>query len=256
MWKSTHIRYNSNDIYRHTENGLWLWKSISDSKWKISTNLFERIDIDGNEYIPQLDIGFDWYDVIYRWGNVYNWKDSTYWIISSGAVGSVSLGESYWRKSGASREGTYSGVGGASGTSKTLSYKTVVGWESSSFYGEYNAIGGETGEKYVGWKRVQGDNGLGYLIQNVQEANSEYIFIGDKNIWFDGADWVISDKVNVKDPLIGYWKSSTVLGAYNLVYTGEPPNPSPSTYTITFVDYVEGESFIDNIVGEIGIFFQ
>jgi hypothetical protein len=84
--------------------------------------------------------------------------------------------------------------------------REINGWKSpnpDSFLGEYTAVGAETGTKTIGWKVLSGDGGMGDLTQKNNLLNGEYIFEGNKIVWFDGADWILSSGKGSK-PSSGY----------------------------------------------------
>ncbi len=260
MWNPTFLEVATitEIIYYNEDESLWLWKDPTSGKWTISATLLAILDVDGSDYTSDYrTLNSEFY---YERLQKFVWKNSSRWRFTN-ALGFEDVDDAFWWESpSANINGTYQPEGTATGT-KTVAIKTINGWEADNLFDEYDAIagGGASGKKYVGWKRLSGNEGLGNLDQSDRQQNSQYIFLGSKNLWYDGSNWIINNTIGTKDATVGYWQGGTPPNsngspvAYNRVYTGDTP-PSPSSYTVSFDSFIAGDSTSDAIQGQIAVF--
>jgi len=288
MWKRTFLELKLtkvsgtvyNNIYRNDEQNLWLFKPVGGSKWFMAPTLGTDILVDGVLFTRNHQTINNTNFFVNTAQTQFLWKGDLGWTLTQ-FPGSGWMewwatqmnppryqGNYFWVKEGGI-DGTYQArgsirgetFGGFEGTPKTVTTKTLEGWESSTFFGEYSPIagGGQSGTKYVGWKKVTGNNGLGDLIATIKELNGEKVYDGDKKLWYDGANWIISNIAGTKDSAAGYWQGgapptpSATTTVYTLVYTGDPPNPTPASYTLTWEDYVENNQRSEEYIGQVAV---
>jgi len=284
MWKPTFLAISTitETIYYDSDNSLWLWKDPTSGNWTISATLLPQLDVDGDLYVIT---DYRTYEgqLYYRYSVMSLWSYDSKWAISERfegtseywywnddddhSAGGGYAGDAWWSNGikvgsylarGAGRGHTQ---GGYEGTPKVVTVPIINGWESATKFNEYDAIagGGASGKKYVGWKKLTGDNGLADLTATDTIYNGEYVFIGDKILWYDGANWIINSTLGIKNSTVGYWQGGTppipsaTTTVYTLVYTGDPPDPTPPTYTLTFDSYVEGNATSEEIQGQVAV---
>lgn len=275
MWLSTNRVVFSDTIgdvdsvpYCDPVSGLYVWHSILDSKYYISSQIGHSYSASGywsallkpsyframSNYIYfSGDIGggtfiylFKAYDTPGYW-YIGSYLDAG---ISEWQVGTIYYGDIFF-SNGTSNftTGAYAGGGTLKNSSPvpsvTLTVNGIDGWESSTLYGEYTPVAGSSvsGNKYVGWNRYLMDNGKGYFRQKNIKINEKYKIQSETTsseilYWDTSSSWLFGED----DPSIGYWANSGANpeGSYSLIYTGPDPRPTPETYTVSFDSYVEG----------------
>jgi hypothetical protein len=294
MWKETLLEFPgiTETILYNDDQGLYLWYDDSSAKYYISENLLFPLDVDGTLYYPtgKFFNGQPYYKASI---SSYLWYADGLGYVITRVVGSAFV--EWWSQNGLpiEEEGEYRGdvwysngsligtyqargilrgetEGGYEGTPKTVTQGDVVGWESNTLAGIYTASGGETGEKYVGWKRLTANEDLETFIQIPRQVNDKYIFqsaIDDNGykfdgkafLWYDGANWIINNTPGTKDPEKGYWQGgipptpSSGPVSYSLVYTGSGTPPTPATYQLDFAEYMERNNGSIELYGQVAL---
>ena len=273
MWLSTNRAVFSDTIgdvdsvpYCDPVTGLYVWHSVLDSKYYISSQVGHSYTSSGYMSVTFVPSYFKTMsDYIYFYGDAggYYWylfkggiPESSLWYISyylDGGISEWQVGSTYYGDNFFSAAtfgpGTYTGRGllKNSGPVPTVTTaKAIVdGWESTTLYGTYTPVAGSsvTGNKYVGWSRYLMDGSKGYFRQKNTKINGKYEIQSETSssellYWDTSSSWLFGEK----DSLIGYWANSTTdpAGSYSLVYTGPDPRPTPETYSVSFDSYVEG----------------
>jgi hypothetical protein len=233
-----------NKVPWRCSDGKYLFYDSNDSKWYISATFGKILQISGSDCTTK------WYNYngkkYYQQGSLYLWYSGSQYIINNYLGYGTETTNSYWYRS--SKTGTYAAGGVATGT-KTVAWKTVVGWERSNVspFGEYTAIGGETGTKFVGLRQLTG-SGITYTEQLTQyNSNDVYVGTNNKRLWYSNTyKYVISSAEGATSG--DWWKNSELEGNY--AYQGD--NHLSNITIAKVAGYTEGSNKKTRYMTEVG----
>ncbi len=255
--------------YDPAEN-LFLWKSGKTNKYYISAILGHQVKFanywDTHPFTPKFNYALPYFQSTYTDSTLY--KNGRWIFQCQGLLGFGTeeyqgesdnwLGDQFYRSLTTTELiGTFEG-GGQYHENADIECELVEvsGWESDSFLGEYTAVpgGGQSDTKTVGWKVLTGNNSLGDLTQLSDKKYDKYTYDGNKKLWWNGTDWIISDSVGSASKSAGYWKrnNSDPVGEYNLEYEGDEP-PEPDSYTLTFKEYANPGYAKEILIGQVTV---
>ena len=266
MWYKTSSRkwgYLQEMLYYNITLSMWLWRSVYDSKYYMSSNPGLPITVSpSTTRIYANGLTYNGYDIFpgYIWWNT----DLGKWTYSYYLRYGIRSTDQYWV--GPSNYdtpwGTYEPRGAAPAGNKTVAVASVLGWESNTKAGVYTPVSGSgmTGNKYFGWARYGYDTGKYF-----EEVSPEVLYnskITLKNnetparyLWWDSSSskWVISSVVGTKAAAAGYWDCSTIEGTYSLTYSGGGDPPSPEEYVLASPSYIDRTDNAPMYMSQVGV---
>lgn len=231
------------------------------------------LTVAGTRYFPgsytYLGTRYYYTAVGYLWYQYVN-NSNKRWIIS-GSLGAGTretdrgvgqnprwIGDQWYSLDGSDPIGTYIARGSLKETNPTdtkiVASAQAEGRECATKAGLYTPITGSifTGNRRLGWMTLNYGTGKDF-VEQITEYNNKPTFLDTDGrfLWHDTTNWIISDVVGTKDPLIGYWTCATLSGTYTRTFTGEGDPPTPVTYVLASPTYAEGTLTYSALIAQV-----